>query len=108
MNESIKKLLTIFKSPGLSAAFSWTKMVHGKVALICVLTILRTAGSLALALVTKGLIDGAVSAKTDALWRYGILLVAIIVGTRLLSLANASVQRVTPSPTAPKSVRTTS
>ena len=56
------------------------------------LTILRTAGSLALALVTKGLIDGAVSAKTDALWRYGILLVAIIVGTRLLSLANASVQ----------------
>ena len=67
-------------------------MVHGKVALICVLTILRTAGSLALALVTKGLIDGAVSAKTDALWRYGILLVAIIVGTRLLSLANASVQ----------------
>ena len=92
MSENIKKVLSIFKSPGLSAAFQWTKIAHSRVVLICVLTVLRTAGSLALALVTKGLIDGAVSSNTDALWHYGILLVSIIIGTRLLSLTNSSVQ----------------
>lgn len=92
MNDSIKKFISIFKSPGLSAAFSWTKAVHGKVALICLLSIIRTAGSLVMALVTKGLIDGAVSANTDALWHYGILLAVIIVGMRVVSVLNTSVQ----------------
>ena len=92
MKENIRKVLSIFKSPGLSATFAWTKCVHAKVVLICLLSILRTGGSLALALVTKGLIDGAVSAKTDALWHYGILLAVIIIGMRVLSVVNSSIQ----------------
>ena len=37
---------------GLAAAFAWTRCVHGKVALICVLTMVRTAASLVLATFT--------------------------------------------------------
>ena len=92
MKENIQKVLAIFKSPGLSTAWKWTKIVHGKVLVICLLTVFRTAASLCLALVTKGLIDGAVSSNTDKLWHYGIMLVSIIIGIRLLSLANMSIQ----------------
>ena len=92
MRENIRKVLAIFKSPGLAAAWKWTKTVHSRVLAICLLTVLRTGASLCLALVTKGLIDGAVSSNTDKLWHYGIMLVSLIVGIRLLSLANASIQ----------------
>ncbi|MBR2561262.1 MAG: ABC transporter ATP-binding protein [Eubacterium sp.] len=92
MKENLRKALSIFKSPGLAAAFAWTRCVHGKVALICVLTMVRTAASLVLALVTKNLIDGAVSANTDALWRNGILLAVIILGQRVLNVVNANIQ----------------
>ena len=89
MNENIKKIKDTFTSPALKAIWRWTRPVHGPVALISVLGVLATLMSLAVSLVTKGLIDGATGGKEDALWIYGGLLVALIAGSRLIGVLSS-------------------
>ena len=77
MIEYLRKVRAIFRSPGISAVAKWSRCVHWKVLLICILTVVTTACSLGFTMATKGLVDGAVSSNND-LRNNAILLGAII------------------------------
>ena len=83
--ENIRKFFSVFRSPALTAIARWSKCVHGRILLICALNMTATLCSLGLTLATRGLIDGAVSSRSDALWRYGIILAALLLSSRGLS-----------------------
>lgn len=80
---NIRKFLSIFKSPALKAIYRWSKPVHRSVFFISVLGVFNSILSLGVTLVTKNLIDGAVSGQLRLLWRYGGALVLLIVIERL-------------------------
>ncbi len=85
MREGLKKVRSIFSSPGLAATAQWSKCVHGRVILICILTVASTLVSLSFTLATKGLVDGAVSADSGGLKKYAILLGCLILVRHILS-----------------------
>ena len=89
MGEGISKLRSIFKSPGLEATVRWSKCVHLRVVLICILSVTSTIASLGFTLATKGIVDGAVSANLSALKKYAILLGLIILLRHLLGALSA-------------------
>ncbi len=86
MNENIQRIKGIFNSTVLRAVFRWSKPVHGFIALISVIGAISSLMSLGVTLVTKNLIDGATGGQESALWTWGIALVALIAGNRLLSV----------------------
>ena len=57
MQEGLKKIRSIFRSPGLAATMRWSKCVHLKVVLICLLTVASTIASLGFALATNLISD---------------------------------------------------
>ena len=63
--DNITKFKSIFKSPALASIARWTACVRGPLAAACVITIVNTLLSLAIPLVTKGLIDGATDSYTE-------------------------------------------
>lgn len=77
-SEDFKKLKQLFSSPALAQVFKWSKCIRGRVVVICILNVISVLSSLGLTLVTKELIDAAVSSRGDALWRYGGCLVALM------------------------------
>ncbi len=77
--EDLKKLRQIFRSPALKQVVSWSKCVHGSVILNCVMNIITVFCSLGITLVTKELVDAAVSSRTDTLWRYGAFLLGLVI-----------------------------
>lgn len=76
--EDIKKFKQIFQSPALKRVYRWSRCVHGSIVLICVLNVLYVLCSLGITLITKELVDSAVSGKADVLWRFGALLLIVI------------------------------
>ena len=90
--ESLDKIKNIFKSPAGAAVLRWSKCIHIKVFFICLLSMTSTLLSLFVTLATKGLIDGAISSKTNALWYYGFILFILILGQRMISLIIALVR----------------
>ena len=90
--EDSKKLKTIFKSHSLASIVRWSGSIRRQMAIICLLSVLMSLLSLGIPLVTKGLIDGATSADTSALWRNGFLLAALIVLSRGASVLTAMVR----------------
>ncbi len=89
MNANLQKLKAVFRSPALSAIFRWSRPVRVSVLLISVIAVLSSLLSLSEALVTKRLIDGATSVNVRVLWTSGAALIAIIVTSRLLSVASS-------------------
>lgn len=89
MSEGIKKIKSIFSSPGIAAVLKWSKGVHLKVVMICLLTVAATVASLCFTLATKGLVDGAVSSHYDVLVKYALMLVGIILLQHLLNALRA-------------------
>ena len=89
MSSSLEKFKSIFKSPGIAAVLRWSKCVHVKVVLICLITVAATVASLCFTLATKGLVDGAVSSNSDQLVKYALMLVGIILIQHILSAARA-------------------
>lgn len=87
MSENLKKATKIFHSPGIAAAMRWSRCVHGRVVVICLLSVVSTLFSLSFTLATKGLVDGAVSSDSDALIKYGLMLLGIILVRHILSAA---------------------
>ena len=73
MKDYLKKFSSIFHSPGIAATVRWSKCVHLRVFLICVLTVVATICSLGFTIATKELVDGAVSSNMDAIRCFGIL-----------------------------------
>ena len=64
MSSNIEKVKSIFRSPGIAAVLRWSKCVHVKVVMICLITVAATVASLCFTLATKGLVDGAVSSNS--------------------------------------------
>ncbi len=87
--ESLNKVKTIFKSHAVASIVRWSACVHRPMLLICALNVADSLMSLGIPLVTKGMIDGATSANSSALWRNGILLVALIILSRVFYAAAA-------------------
>ena len=86
MNENLKKIKNIFRSPALRALLQWSRPVHLSIVLISAIAVIGSLISLGVTLVTKALIDGATSGNESALWTYGAMLVALIVLNRALSV----------------------
>ena len=55
MSSSLEKVKSIFRSPGIAAVLRWSKCVHLKVVMICLITVVATVCSLCFTLATKGL-----------------------------------------------------
>ena len=89
MSDYLRKLKSVFRSPGLAAVYRWSKGVHMKVLLVCLLTVAATVSSLGLTMATKGLVDGAVSSNMQALRRFGMMLAGIILLQHALSALRA-------------------
>ena len=89
MLESLGKIKSMFHSPGIAAVVRWSKPLHLKIVLICILTSVTTVCSLFFTLATRGLVDGAVSSNMGALRKYAILLGIIILIQHALSAGRA-------------------
>ena len=86
MDSNLKKVKHMFNSPAFSAIRCWAKPFRWTIWGISLLGVFGTVLSLWVTLVTKELIDGATSHDGGLLWKYGILLVVIIVAERLISV----------------------
>lgn len=86
MENNLQRVKAVFSSPAYKAINRWTKPFHGAILFISLLGIFGTVLSLWMTLVTKSLIDGATSHDSSLLWKYGVLLVVIIVTERLISV----------------------
>ena len=80
------KVREIFSSQALRAIYRWSKPVRSDVLLIALLGVSGSLISLAVAMITKHLIDGATGGRAEALWKYGTALVLLIVIQRLFSV----------------------
>ena len=86
---NLQRVKAVFNSPAYKAIFRWTKPFHGAIWGISLMGILGTVLSLWLTLVTRSLIDGAVSRDEGVLWKYGAMLVGIILIERGISVLSA-------------------
>ena len=77
--EDFQKVRKIFRSPALKQVVSWSKCAHRSVVLICLFNVISVICSLAITLATKGLVDAAVSSKSDMLKYYGLIMLVLIV-----------------------------
>ena len=83
MRENLGEIGSIFKSPGLAATIRWSKCVHLRIVLICLITVAVTLFSLCFTIATKGLVYGAVYLNMNQLRKYAILLGLLILYTYL-------------------------
>ena len=77
-SEDFQKLKKLFKSPAMIQVYKWSKCIHGRIILICIMTIALVLLSLGTTLITKELIDAAVSSNSENIWRSGILLLLVV------------------------------
>lgn len=89
MESNLQRVKAVFNSPAYRSVWKWTKPFHGAIWGISLMGILGTVLSLWLTLVTRSLIDGAVSRDESVLWKYGALLVGIILIERGISVLSA-------------------
>lgn len=82
--DDIDKFIKIFRSPATAQVVRWSKCIHKSVLCICFMNVLLVLGSLCNTLITKGLVDSAVSSRRDQLTRYGIILIAVVSGEIVL------------------------
>ena len=76
-SEDLRKIKQFFTSPAIKNIIIWSKCIRGRILLICLMNIISVFGSLGMTLVTKELIDAAVSFHADMLWKYGVCLLVI-------------------------------
>ena len=86
MESNLKRVKAVFSSPVYKSIHRWMKPFRLPICAISLLGISGTALSLCMTMVTKELIDGATSHDSSLLWKYGILLVAIIAIERGISV----------------------
>ncbi len=76
--EDLEKVKKLFRSPAMAQVFRWSKCVHRRVLFICVLNVLLVFCSLGVTLVTKELVDAAVSSHKELLWQSGFKLLGLV------------------------------
>ena len=99
--EDIQKIRKLFQSPAIVRVFKWSKCVHHRIIWICILNVTLVFCSLGLTLITKELVDAAVSSRISMLWKYGLALLLVVLaeiglsfGLSLLRIkASARLQR---------------
>lgn len=77
-SEDFKKITKLFKSPAGKQVYKWSQCIHGNIILICVITVILVLLSLSTTLVTKELIDAAVSSDYNNIWKYGAVLLGVV------------------------------
>lgn len=82
--EDWQKVKKLFRSPAMAQVVRWSQCVHSRVIWICVLRVVLVCLSLLTTLVTKDLVDAAVSAKEAILWKSGLLLLAVMIAQIVL------------------------
>ena len=88
---SLRKAKEIVNGAALKAILRWSKPVRIPVLLISGISVLASLLSLGVTVVTKNLIDGATSGRSELLWQNGIALAALIALERLLSVAGSAI-----------------
>ena len=76
--EDWEKVRKLFRSPAMAQVLRWSKCVHRRVLFICVLNVLLVFCSLGVTLVTKELVDAAVSSREELLWQSGFKLLGLV------------------------------
>ena len=76
--EDLEKVRKMFRSPAMAQVFRWSKCVHGRILCICVFNVILVFCSLGVTLVTKELVDAAVSSHQDQLWKNGFMLLGLV------------------------------
>ncbi len=76
--EDLEKVRKLFRSPAMVQVFRWSKCVHGRIIWICILNVILVFCSLGVTLVTKELVDAAVSSQRDLLWKNGFMLLGLV------------------------------
>ena len=89
MESNLKRVKAVFSSPVYKSIYRWMKPFRWPIFIISLLGVTGTALSLCMTMVTKELIDGATSHDSSLLWKFGILLVAIIAIERGISVLTA-------------------
>ena len=84
--ENLRKARKLFKSPALSAIMTWSKPARWGIVGVSVISVASTLLSLSLTLVTKALVDAATGGNADALWLFGVLMIALYAALRGLSV----------------------
>ena len=84
-SEDLKKFKKMFQSPAAKQVVRWSKCVHSRIIWTCVLYVIWVLCSLAVTLITKELVDAAVSSRVDAIWQYGILLLVLVLAEIIMS-----------------------
>ena len=92
MKQVLQKIRDIFNGPALRAIVQWSRPVHGAILLISVIGVVMSLLSLAVTLVTKALVDGATGGNEAALWKFGVLMVALFAVQRGLSVCTSYIQ----------------
>ena len=93
---NLKKLLHIFQSSALKQVLRWADCVKGRLAATCLFAVLGILFSLGTTVVTRELIDSAVSSQQEALWRCGLALALLMLAERAVRVGGAAI-RVTMS-----------
>ena len=76
--DELKKIRRIFRSPAMIQVVRWSKCVHGRVLWICALNVIMVFCGLGVTLITKELIDAAVTGRMEKLWQFGLLLALVV------------------------------
>ena len=82
--EDWQKVKKLFRSPAMAQVVRWSQCVYSRVIWICVLRVVLVCLSLLTTLVTKDLVDAAVSAKEAILWKSGLLLLVVMIAQIVL------------------------
>ncbi len=90
--EDIQKFKKIFQSPAMAQVFRWSKCVHNRIIWTCIFRVIMVFCSLAMTLVTKELIDAAVSSMADVLWKYGAALLLLVLAEIAISYIGSLVR----------------
>lgn len=76
--EDWQKVRKLFRSPAMAQVYRWSKCVHSRILWICVINVILVFCSLGVTLVTKELVDAAVSSHQDQLWQNGFMLLGLV------------------------------
>ena len=87
--EDLEKVRKLFRSQAMSQVFRWSKCVHGRILSICFLNVVLVFCSLGVTLVTKELVDAAVSARQDLLWKNGLMLLGLVLALATVGMSSA-------------------
>ncbi len=90
--EDLQKIKKIFRSPAMVQVFRWSKCVHSRIVWICVFRVIMVFCSLAMTLVTKELIDAAVSTRAEVLWKFGAALLLLVLAEIAISYITSLVR----------------